>query len=180
MTGVEPTLREELNRVIAEVRSYYDELEGESPRAAAVLAVAALEDELDALLRSKFPRETSDKKWGKIAGPASPLGSLKAKADFAEIFGFFGSETRLLIDRVGTVRNKFAHRPHVRDFDDPTVLKICREIADNPVYRHHYVANPNAKDVRWNYLTTVKELTSRLASARTHIPELDGAFVPLT
>ena len=166
---------EELERVFDEVTAYFDELEGESPRAAAILAVAGLEDELEALLRSKFPETTSNANWKRIAGPGpTPFGTIKAKTEVAEAFGCYGPKTRKTIERIATVRNKFAHRTNIRDFDHPDVLKLCKELADNPVYPHAYIENPPAKDVRYNFINTVKDLTDRLAEIRSYFPELDA------
>ena len=175
MTNDDDALSEELGRIYDEIKAYFDELVGESPRAAAILAVASLEDELDALLRSKFPHTISNPTWKRIAGPGpTPFGNLKAKTDVAEAFGFFGPQTRATINRIASVRNKFAHRTSIRDFDHPDVLAICRELADNPVFPHTYIANPQARDIRWHFINTVKALTNHLANIRGLIPELDG------
>lgn len=162
-----------LDTIIGEVVAYFDELDGESPRAAAILAVAALEDELDALLRSKFPPSTSNTRWKLIAGPEKPFGSLEAKRNVAEVFGFFGPKTNAAIKCIATVRNKFAHRTNVRDFDHPQVLEQCRELSDNPVFPYTLISSPEASDIRWHYINTVKELTDRLCEIRYYVSELD-------
>jgi hypothetical protein len=174
MTKEDSEIREALRIAFDEITAYYDELNGESPRAAAILAVSALEDELDAIIRSQFPRSTSNTKWKLVAGPGpTPFGTTKAKTDVAHVFGFFGSETRTTIQLSARVRNKFAHRTNIRDFSHPDVLCLCRKLADNPVLKYSLIDNPSPEDVRWNFINLVKELTERLAGTREYIPELD-------
>ena len=81
-------LSNDLRQAVAEVTAYYQELDGESPRAAAVLAVSSLHDELEKLVRTKFPK-ASHKTWERIAGPGfTPLGSFKALNCIANAFDF--------------------------------------------------------------------------------------------
>jgi len=180
MTDEWVDLSDELSGVLDELTAYYDELEGESPRAAAILAVASMEDELDLLLRSKFPDTTSNTAWKSISGSGpKPFGSLKAKTDVAKVFGFFGAKTQTMIERIATVRNKFAHRTHIREFDHPDVLAVCRELSANPVFPHVYPDNPRAQDIRRNYIDTVKALTARLTEIRlTSKLYIDGTEQP--
>jgi len=81
---------EDLRKAAEEVNAYFGELEGESPRAAAVLAVASLENELGHLIRSKFTRITP-KLWKEMAGPGfTPQGSFKARNLACHAFRFYG------------------------------------------------------------------------------------------
>ncbi len=170
--GTATDLGDVFRRVSAELTAFYDELEKGSPRAAAVLAVTALEDALEDLLRTKFP-EATDAEWKHIAGPGStPFGSMKAKRNVAKAFGFFGPKTGTAIQRIAQVRNKFAHRKDVRDFDHPDVLKICRDLSDNPIYRYTLNESALPSDVRWLFLHVVKDLTDRLNDIRWSILEL--------
>ena len=172
----EDALREEIRKVAAELKAYYDELEGESPRAAAILAVASLDDELERLIRYKFPPDLDDKLWKKIAGPGfTPLGTLKAKADMAQAFGFYGQKTRKLIGCIATVRNKFGHSREVRSFDHPLIMRECKNLDRNHVFPEGTVTdNSPPTHVRWVYIQTVRILEERLAAIREYVPELDG------
>ncbi|ANK79407.1 MAG: hypothetical protein TEF_00340 [Rhizobiales bacterium NRL2] len=139
-------LRAALEAAFDDIQAYYGELEGESPRAAAILAATNLEDELEALLRKQFSATVVDEKdndqerskkrklWKRIAGPGpTPLGSAKAKADVLQAFGFYGQETRDTIERISEIRNRFAHERSARDFSDPKIVEICRRLKNNPI-----------------------------------------------
>ena len=163
-----------------EITAYYDELEGQSSRAAAILAFAALEDALEELLRSRFPPDLSNKKWKRVAGPGpTPFGTFKAKVYVAEAFGFFGPKTRNALELIAQVRNKFAHKRRARDFDHPDVLRACRELADNPVFAYALIDEPPAVDVRWNYMETVKDLTEKLIELRQYFPDIQADGIEL-
>ena len=139
-------LRAALEVAHDEIQAYYGELEGESPRAAAILAATSLEDELEALVRRQFPaviidegdndqeRRKKGKLWGRISGPGhKPLGSAKAKADILQAFGLYGQETRDMLEYIFRVRNRFAHEQSARDFSDPSIVETCRRLKDNPI-----------------------------------------------
>lgn len=176
MSDNDDSISEQIRSAATELKEFYDELRGESPRAAAILAVASLEDEIERLVRSRFPEETSNRLWNKIAGPGfTPLGSLKAKADMAQAFGFFGPKTRSTIEGISAIRNKFAHKPGVRNFDHPLVLSQCKKLADNPFFPAAIADNSPATHVRWFYIHTVQILEERLAAIRERVPELDGS-----
>ena len=82
MSDEDEILMAEIRRIAAEQKAFYEELKGENARAAVILAVSSLEDELERVLRSMFPDDLSDKLWKEIAGPGlKPFGSLKARAD---------------------------------------------------------------------------------------------------
>lgn len=167
-------LEPELRAVIEERIAFYAELEGQSPRAAVILAVASLEDQIMALIRTKFPEDVDEELWRAIAGSGhSPLGSMKAKADFAQAFGFFGQKTRKTIDRIASMRNRFAHRTGVRDFDHPDIVKRCKAMEANPIFPQKILSGASAADLRWFFTQVVRALEERLEDIRWHIPEID-------
>jgi hypothetical protein len=174
MCGTDDEFYDALRKEAAEQKAFYDELAGESPRAAVILAVASLEDELERLIRSKFPGETSRTLWKKIAGPGfTPLGSLSAKADIAQAFGFYGPKTRSIIQDIAVVRNKFAHNSAVRHFDHPSVFKSCKKLDRNPIFPDGTVSDISPPEhVRWVYVHTVQILEERMEAIRMYIPEL--------
>jgi hypothetical protein len=164
----------DIRNAVVERNAYFQELEGESPRAAAILAVASLEDELEKLLLSKFPKSITRQIWKNIAGPTGPLGSYKARNDLARAFGFYGSRTTTTLETIATIRNKFAHRTDVRNFDHPIFQEWFVRLADNPVYPFIYTPKSTADDVRRNFIHTVEEMEKRIASVREYLPELGG------
>jgi hypothetical protein len=168
-------LLEDVLKAVVENNAYYEELEGESPRAAAILAVASLEDELGRLIRSKFPPALTDKAWKDIAGPGfTPLGSYKARNQVACAFGFYGSQTKATLETISSVRNKFAHRRDVRNFSHPIVLALCNKLSSNPISPFVCTENTHADEVRRGFISLVELLEGRLEKIRQHLPELDG------
>jgi len=153
-----PFLRAALEQVAAELEAYYAELNGESPRAAAILAMASIEDELERLIRRKFPHEISNKLWKRICGPGlTPFGTFKAKADVAQAFGYYGPKTRKLLETLAAIRNKFAHSSKPRSFLDDDILSKCREIEFLDLPRI-VVDKPTENDVRYIYTITAQTL----------------------
>lgn len=167
------SLKDEIRSAINDLNSYYNELAGESPRAAAILAVASLEDELERLLASKFPPDISSNLWKDIAGPGfTPLGSFKARVDICHAFGFFGPHTRSALMSIASIRNKFAHRTDVRDFDQPLIVEECQRFNQNSEYTIECkTANPSI-DIRQGFIRAVELYEERLAAIRSFHPEL--------
>jgi hypothetical protein len=166
---------EDIRAAANEINSYFNELAAESARAAAILAVASLEDELERLLASKFPSGVSRTLWKQIAGPGlTPLGSFKARVDVCHAFGFFGPHTRSALMSIASVRNKFAHRTDVRTFDHEIIVEECRKLNQNS--RHTIDCDtPNpALDVRQGFIRAVELYEEDLAEVRSYHPELSA------
>jgi len=174
------TLREDLTKAVEEINAYYKELEGESTRAAVILATCSLEDELAKLIRfKKFPRECNDDTWDIIAGPTAPLGSLKNRANFGFAFGLYGEKTKEIIKQIGVVRNKFAHWTNARDFHHPDVMRETEKLKNNVISSFHVGPSEPALVIRQQFLWLVQTLEDRLERVRGHIEELDGPLTPL-
>ena len=160
-------LLEDLRKAVREVTAYYEELEGESPRAAAILAVAGLEDELERLLLTKFPG-VSKKTWEEIAGPGfRPLGSFKARNDVAHAFGFYGRQTRAMLEKISAVRNKFAHDTGVRQFDDQALKPLLQGLSENPIASFKWDPKLSASQLRELFLGLVLKTEKALMEVRS-------------
>jgi hypothetical protein len=171
-------LRNELQRATNEINSYYNELAGESPRAAAILAVASLEDELERLVASKFPG-VSRTLWKEIAGPGfTPLGSFKARVDICHAFGFFGPRTRSTLMSMATIRNKFAHQTDIRTFDHVVIVAECQKLNQNSEHTIECNTGHPATDIRQGFIRAVELYEESLAAVRAYHPELGGQPPP--
>jgi len=178
--GDSENIRETIRQQFQAIQSYYDELNGESPRAAAILVMISLEDEIERLIRKKFPSDLSNTKWDKICGAGpKPLGTFEAKRDMAYAFGLFGSETYGKLKTLATIRNKFAHLKGVRSFLDDSVLKDCRKLQPTPIPNANGSDKPSENDVRSLYMWTAQDIHERLEELADHIPEIDGPLDPL-
>jgi hypothetical protein len=175
------SIPEDFYRVFDEIKARYDELGGESARAAAILSVSLLEDELESLILKKFPADLSERLWHKkICGPGhTPLGTFSAKADIAQAFGFYGPGTRKTLETISAVRNKFAHSATARRFTDSEVLRHCNKLRGSPFPNAHRSDRPNENDVRWHFLTTVRELHEKFEQRSQFIADLDEEPAPL-
>jgi hypothetical protein len=180
MASLDPDLHRTIATIVADLTAYYSELDGESPRAAAILAVASLENELKRLIRTRLVADMSNTLWERLAGSGSaPFGSLNAKIDMCQALGFFGHRTATAIGQMGSIRNKFAHLTDVRDFGHPKVRAIWNELRTYPLCPTRGIDAPAGKDIQWAYIATIKELQIRLQELRNHIPEVDEKLAPL-
>ncbi len=163
---IDDDLVEDLGKAYEEISAYFDELEGESARAAAVLAVAALEDQLELLIHSKFPG-ASQKVWKQIAGPGlTPLGSFKTRNLVAHAFGFYGPQTRATLETLAAIRNKFAHETSVRQFDHELVVREFQKLANNPFSPFAWPVEMTTQQMRETFLEIAYRLEQALLDAR--------------
>lgn len=159
-------LIDDLREAVKSINAYYEELEGESPRAAAILAVASLEDELERLIRTKFPKNITRQVWKKIAGPTAALGSYNAKIHLSRAFGFYGHETLSTLETISTIRNKFAHRKEVRSFDHPLIREQASKLSKNPFSAFSYSENSKGDEIRYDVLNTIETIEKSLSNYR--------------
>jgi len=167
------TIADAIRSALKELTPFFDELEGESDRAAAILACSCVENACGNILRSQFPHDIDDKVWKGIFGPGAPISDLTNKAKMIEAFGCFGLKTRRTIETIGTIRNKFAHDPGIRSFGHHSVREHCRSLGDNPVHPYKLKKNTLPEDVRANYISTARHLQQRLDRISYHEPDLD-------
>lgn len=176
---IDKSLHATLHEVYEEFTAFYEELNGESARAAAILVVAKIEDELITIIKRYFPPDVDEKVLNRIFGPGRPISDLKNKTNLLEAFGAFGPRTRVMIERLGSIRNKFAHQTDVRTFKHDEVIRHCRLLGDNPVYRFEILDSASEKDVRWNFITAAKCLHGRLEMISPHVSGLGDPDGPL-
>jgi hypothetical protein len=164
-------IREALLKAAVEVTAYYKELHGESPRASVILAVAALEDELQTLILLRFPPSITEPTINKLFGPGlTPFGAFASKADVAQAFGYYGPETRKQLELIGSIRNKFAHSGRVIDFHNEKVFAKCQSLGITRMMPGE--TKPNQDDIRDKFINLVSELHTALEERTHHLPEL--------
>jgi len=167
----EAKLRATLSAAYDEIEAYYRELEGESPRAAAVLVVIRLEDELESLIRKQFSRADDDQKlWKRLAGPGpTPFGSLKSKIDVGYAFGLYGPKTRKMLERISSIRNKFAHNQTIKDFDHFEIRRHISEMPNDFIFDFKYSDSDDAILLRHNFVQTTQGLANYFSAMRHSI-----------
>jgi DNA-binding MltR family transcriptional regulator len=84
------------------------DLENETDRGVALLAVAFLDDVLDVLLRASFVNDSEA--VNRLVGPGRPLESFGSRAHLAYCMGLLGADVYNDINLIREIRNDFAHR----------------------------------------------------------------------
>lgn len=173
------SIKESLQDAYEYITAHYDELRGESARAATILAVTSLEDEMKMLVLKRFPGEISEAAIDGLFGVDRPLNTYSAKNAVCFAFGFYGEKTKSLISKIAYVRNVFAHEKDARSFAHPEVFKCCKKLCSNEVFSFPCDEKSQPEDIRRNFIHLVSSMERLLAARREHIAELDAPLVPL-
>jgi hypothetical protein len=104
-----------------------------SPRAAAIVASALIEDTLRwCLCGFLIPKDTqiaelpNDDHAAVFDGESAPLGTFHAKIIMGYALGIYGKITRENLKRIKNIRNICAHSPRTITFETPTITNECR------------------------------------------------------
>lgn len=159
-------LREELARIHDRVKKFYDELDGESARAAAILAAAGTDKALGDAIETKFVK-LSPKIYSDIFKNYGPLSSFSARIDIAYALGFYGKKTRKRLHSARRVRNDFAHASDPIDFTDHEISKRCRKMTPKNL------SDPN--NLRERYIGFLREIADHVEWL-AFAPELPEGF----
>jgi DNA-binding MltR family transcriptional regulator len=110
-----------------DIKEFLAELNGESDRAAVILASSQLDDLLAnaiALKMSEFADIlVSDIEY--IFRPSGPLGTFSARAEIANLFGVIENETYEQLTILREMRNACAHSKHPITFKDPLLRNVA-------------------------------------------------------
>src|ERR1019366_4248750 len=100
------------------------ELESDTPRAAAILAATLLEDILLLSLLSAM-RPLSQEEEDRLFVGLAPLSSFSAKIQLGYAIKIYGSKTRHDLDTIREIRNAFAHVVTSISFDTTEISDRC-------------------------------------------------------
>ena len=116
-----------LREIINEATRYHAELDGESDRAAAILAAAYFEERLrDAIMR-KFT-DINKTLREKIFTGYGPLSTFSAKIDIARALGIYDQKTYNGLHKIKRIRNMFAHASTPIEFNQQDIADLCRNL----------------------------------------------------
>ena len=101
------------------------DLETETDRGVALLAVAFLDDVLDVLLRAGFVNDSEA--VNRLIGPGRPLESFGSRAHIAYCMGLLGADVYSDINFIREVRNDFAHRQPT-NFEQTDIRAKCNKL----------------------------------------------------
>jgi DNA-binding MltR family transcriptional regulator len=111
------------------------EVHGESDRAAAILAAAAIDQRLTRLLYKLFGPETSQST--SLFRPDDPLGNLSAKIEVAFRTGIIGTDLHRELHLLRKIRNKFAHSEEILAFAKSPIRDLAGELSILDKIRNH-------------------------------------------
>ena len=119
----EETVQETFEQIWDEVERYYDELNGASDRAAAILAAAYFEGKLGDAIMCRFAQISSSfseqKELGNVAFEThNTIKDFSAKIEIGFGLGLYNNEIRKNLQKAREIRNKFAHASKPVEFDD--------------------------------------------------------------
>jgi DNA-binding MltR family transcriptional regulator len=123
-----------------EFKLAWEEMRGASDRAAALIAVAQIDRDLEtAIYRQMVWLEPSE--FNELFRNTAPLASFGAKIRAAYALGVYGPMTRDDLVVISQIRNVFAHAPRAISFKMTEISELCRKIKILDSYR---VANIRA------------------------------------
>jgi len=102
------------------------EFNGQSPRTTAIVGAAIVEDCLARLIADRLPVDGDTKKG--LFKDGAPLGNLDAKTKVAYVLGIVSKAAFQNLTKIVEIRNKFAHRLEIADFNHPDVKPLCEEL----------------------------------------------------
>ena len=151
---------EEYERGIAEI-------EGESHRAAAIVAATLLEATLEDCVVARL-RPMSNTHRERLLGGESDFARFSAKIELGFSLGLYGQKTRTDLHYIRKIRNEFAHYAD-RSFDHPRILAPCSQLTDyiTPAKKHlgdppkeatEFYARFPGINARWRYLSATVEI----------------------
>jgi len=115
-------------RADAERERILDEIEGEGDRAAAILVVTHIEDDLALTLRSRLRRDLTPAEEAALFYGDAPLATLSAKIKMAYALGAYGPKTRDDLNIFREIRNAFAHSRRTLEFEMPVVVTVLERL----------------------------------------------------
>lgn len=99
------------------------EIDAQTDRGAAVIAVAYLENRLTALIQSRL--HDISKVSDRIFKGYGPLGEMRSKIDMGYVMGFYGPRTYKDLTTLRRIRNDFAHDERPLDFQSQSIKARC-------------------------------------------------------
>jgi hypothetical protein len=166
------------NRQQTEFVAILHEMDSADDRTAAIVAAAFVENNLALAILARL-RILTEAEQRNLFENRGILADFSAKIDMGYALNIYGSLVRDDLDKIGQIRNRFAHDLQVRDFDNPEVAGKCdalnaRKYLDS-LARPKKTSPITRKEI---YLDTAAHLAARLdmeAKAGKHRPT-EGHF----
>lgn len=123
LKGISPEKAAEID---ASIKAFH-ELNNSVDRVTAIVGCAVIDNSLkDAIQRRLTDNERALKKF--FDDKEGPGHDTSAKIQLAHLLGVFSDETRTNLEAITSIRNKFAHRLYIRDFDHQELKQLFERI----------------------------------------------------
>ena len=109
-----------------QIGAFTVELEQQTPRGAAIVAAAVLEDLLALVIQRRLI-ELSSKRTEALFGKMAPLSTFSAKIEMGFALGLYGEDGRAYLDLIRDVRNKFAHKFDPLTFQSEEIAALLKK-----------------------------------------------------
>jgi DNA-binding MltR family transcriptional regulator len=110
-----------------EEKSIIESLKKDSDRAVAIIAGSMIETRLESAILARTRRDSVVE--NRLFQPSGPLGSFATKIDLAYLLGHISAEAFHDLVIVKDIRNMFAHRLDIKDFDTPSVRDKTKNLS---------------------------------------------------
>jgi hypothetical protein len=104
------------------------EIEQQTDRGAALIAVAFVANRLERLIKSRLDPNANPDDLGKVFQGQGPLASFSAQIDLGYLMQFYPPVIRTLLHMVRDIRNDFAHTETPIKFDSQSIGDRCKNI----------------------------------------------------
>ncbi|WP_299130050.1 hypothetical protein [uncultured Amaricoccus sp.] len=102
------------------------EIEGQTDRAAALIAQSYLEDRLVLAIKARLICD--DVVLRRVFTGAGPAASFSARIDLGLLLGIYRSEIHKLLTQIKDIRNTFAHKAEPLSFETATIRDRCNNL----------------------------------------------------
>ncbi len=165
-----------------DIAKVFEEIQGDSDRAAAITAAAYFEGILTLSLTARFVPLNSDQKDDLFHDREGALNTLYTKSLIGYAIGLYGRKTLNDLNLIRQVRNRFAHYPGISKFTHPEIGERCEKLhtAKN-VKATKGPRDKNQGSPRALYLDSLLEIGARLLRSGprsgNHLTVLDNGLI---
>ena len=152
--GHDAAILKAVERAYDRLAELYDELNGVSDRAAAILAAEHFSARLQDTIIRKFARSNSEFAQRVDSGEKpfrpNPISNLAAKIEIGFALGLYDEDGRNKLHIARDVRNRFAHADQPIRFDDDWIRDQCRRLEPDVAL--------DRESLRRTYVSFLKEM----------------------
>jgi len=143
-------------------KDFFEEFQGESPRAAVIISCAFLDSLLRDLICSFMIDDAKkvDELLGGEDGSEAPISSFSARIKTAYCLGLVTKKEFDDLNLIRRIRNRFAHRLHGYSFENQEIIDWCNSLQTPIMFKE--VLPSVLKSYRDRYVFTVSMLVNQL------------------